>query len=150
MVSTFFYAEPGGGPGGNTDPVFLMSSATFHSGTDDRLYAVVKDTSTGFIYAVVAEEMGFIGAFLVLAMFVVLAVVGVRIAQHAPDRFGMLTAMGIAVWLTLQAVVNIGAVVGVLPITGVTLPFVSFGGTSLLVGMAAVGVLLNIGRQGSA
>ncbi len=113
-------------------------------------WGFLPESHTDFIYAVVAEEMGFLGAFLVLAMFVVLAVVGVRIAQHAPDRFGMLTAMGIAVWLTLQAVVNIGAVVGVLPITGVTLPFVSFGGTSLLVGMAAIGVLLNIGRQGSA
>lgn len=113
-------------------------------------WGFLPESHTDFIYAVVAEEMGLIGALVVLAMFVAIAVVGVRIALHAPDRFGMLTAMGVVMWLTLQAVVNIGAVVGVLPITGVTLPFVSFGGTSLLMGMAAVGLLLNIGRQGRA
>lgn len=113
-------------------------------------WGFLPESHTDFIYAVVAEEMGLIGAVMVLGMFVAIGVVGVRIALRAPDRFGMLTAMGIVVWLLLQAVVNIGAVVGVLPITGVTLPFVSFGGTSLLIGMAAVGLLLNIGRQGRA
>ncbi len=102
---------------------------------------------TDFIYAVIAEEMGFVGASMILALFVVLAIVGVRIAMRAPDRFGSLVAVGIVVWLVLQALVNIGAVVGVMPITGVPLPFVSFGGTSLIVSMAAVGILLNIGRQ---
>ncbi len=102
---------------------------------------------TDFIYAVVAEEMGFVGASMILVLFLVLAVVGVRIALRAPDRFGTLVAVGIVVWLVLQALVNVGAVVGVLPITGVPLPFVSFGGTSLVAGMGAVGILLNIGRQ---
>jgi cell division protein FtsW len=113
-------------------------------------WGFLPESHTDFIFAVVAEEMGFIGAVLVLAMFVTLAVVGVRIAQRAPDRFGTLTAIGIVVWLLLQAIVNVGGVVGAMPITGVTLPFVSFGGTSTVVGMAAVGVLLNIGRQGQA
>jgi cell division protein FtsW len=75
---------------------------------------------------------------------------GIRIALRAPDRFGTLVAIGVVVWLVTQAIVNIGAVVGVLPITGIPLPFVSFGGTSLVVGMAAVGLLLQIGRQGRA
>jgi len=113
-------------------------------------WGFLPESHTDFIFAVVAEEMGFIGAVLVLAMFVTLAGVGVRIAPRAPDRFGTLTAIGIVVWLLLQAIVNVGGVVGAMPITGVTLPFVSFGGTSTVVGMAAVGVLLNIGRQGQA
>ncbi len=113
-------------------------------------WGFLPESHTDFIFAVLAEEMGLVGASLVLGMFLILAAMGVRIALRAPDRFGMLTAMGIVMWLTLQAVVNIGAVVGVMPITGVTLPFVSFGGTSLLVSMAAIGILLNIGRQGAA
>lgn len=113
-------------------------------------WGYLPEAHTDFIYAVVGEEMGFIGSLMVLALFATIAVVGVRIALRAPDRFGMLVAVGIMVWLLLQALVNVGTVVGVLPITGVPLPFVSFGGTSLLVGMAAVGMLLNIGRQGRA
>lgn len=113
-------------------------------------WGYLPEAHTDFIYAVVGEEMGFVGSVMVLALFASLAVVGIRIALRAPDRFGMLVAVGIVVWMLLQAVVNVGAVVGVLPITGVPLPFVSFGGTSLLVGMASMGVLLNIGRQGRA
>lgn len=113
-------------------------------------WGYLPEAHTDFIYAVVGEEMGFIGSLMVLALFATLAAVGVRIALRAPDRFGTLVAIGIVVWLVLQALVNVGTVVGVLPITGVPLPFVSFGGTSLIVGMAAIGLLLNIGRQGSA
>jgi cell division protein FtsW len=75
-------------------------------------------------------------------------VLGVRAALHAPDRFGTLVAAGITAWVVSQALVNIGGVVGLLPITGLTLPFVSFGGTSLVVTMAATGILLNIARAG--
>lgn len=113
-------------------------------------WGYLPEAHTDFIYAVVGEEMGFVGSVLVLGLFAAVAVVGVRIALRAPDRFGTLVALGILVWLVLQAVVNVGTVVGVMPITGVPLPFVSFGGTSLIMGMAAVGILLNIGRQGRA
>jgi cell division protein FtsW len=78
----------------------------------------------------------------------VFAFLGVRTAVHAPDRFGYLVAMGITMWMTGQAIVNIGATIGLLPITGVPLPFVSFGGSALLVNMVAAGILLNIARQG--
>lgn len=113
-------------------------------------WGYLPEAHTDFIYAVVGEEMGFVGSVMVLALFATLAAVGVRIALRAPDRFGTLVAIGIVVWLVLQALVNVGTVVGLLPITGLPLPFVSFGGTSVVVGMAAIGLLLNIGRQGSA
>jgi cell division protein FtsW len=102
---------------------------------------------TDFIFAIVADEMGFIGAVLLIALFIAVGVVGVRIALRAPDRYGMLVATGITSWVLIQAFVNIGAVVGVLPITGVPLPFVSFGGSSLVVMMAAMGIELSIARQ---
>jgi cell division protein FtsW len=102
---------------------------------------------TDFIFAVIAEELGLIGALLVVALFVALGVAGIRTAIRAPDRYGMLLATGITAWILIQAFVNIGAVVGVLPITGVPLPFVSFGGSSLLVTMASVGLLLSVARR---
>lgn len=102
---------------------------------------------TDFIFAIISEELGLIGALVVVGLFVVLGVLGVRTALHARDHFGMLLATGITAWILIQAFINIGAVIGVLPITGVPLPFVSFGGSSLLVTMAAVGVLLNVARH---
>jgi len=102
---------------------------------------------TDFIFAIIAEELGFFGALLVVALFVALAFLGVRTALQAPDPFGRLLAIGITTWLTVQAFVNIGAVIGVLPITGVPLPFISFGGSSLLATMAASGILLNVARR---
>ena len=103
---------------------------------------------TDFIYTVIAEEMGFVGAVTVLALFIGLAAFGIRAALRCDDKFGLLLAAGISMWFLLQAFINIGTVIGVLPVTGIPLPFVSFGGTSLLVGMVAVGILLNIDRQG--
>lgn len=103
---------------------------------------------TDFIFAIIGEELGLIGAVAVVAMFVLLAVFGVRAALLAPDRFGMLIAAGVTSWFLVQAFVNIGAVIGILPITGVPLPFVSFGGSSLVFSMAAAGMLLNVARQG--
>ncbi len=103
---------------------------------------------TDFIYTVIAEEMGFVGAVTVLMLFIGLAVFGIRAALKCDDKFGSLLAVGISMWFLLQAFINVGTVIGVLPVTGIPLPFVSFGGTSLLVGMAAVGIILNIDRQG--
>jgi cell division protein FtsW len=105
---------------------------------------------TDFIFAIIGEELGFIGALTVVGLFVAFGVLGIRVALHAPDRFGMLLASGVTAWILVQAFVNIGAVVGALPITGVPLPFVSFGGSSLLVLMAATGLLLNVARQARA
>ncbi len=105
---------------------------------------------TDFIFAVISEELGLLGGLTVVALFVAFGVLGIRVALRAPDRLGMLLAAGITTWILVQAFVNIGAVVGALPITGVPLPFVSFGGSSLLVLMAASGLLLNIARQARA
>ena len=102
---------------------------------------------TDFVFAIIAEEAGLIGAGLVVALFVALAWLGILTAMRAPDAFGMLLAAGITTWLCVQAFVNIGAVIGILPVTGVPLPFVSFGGSALLATMAATGILLNVARH---
>lgn len=103
---------------------------------------------TDFIFAIIAEELGLLGAATVLVIFTVIGVAGIIASLRAPDRFGMLLALGITTWIVAQAVLNLGAVMSLLPVMGVTLPFLSFGGSSLVVTMAAVGVLLNVARQG--
>jgi cell division protein FtsW len=102
---------------------------------------------TDFIYAIVGEELGLVGALVVVALFLAIAVLGVRTAMLAPDRFGMLLAAGITAWFVVQAFVNIGAVIGILPITGVPLPFLSYGGSSLLFSMVGAGILLSVARE---
>jgi len=102
---------------------------------------------TDFIFAIIGEEFGLVGALFVVSLFVGLCILGSRAALLAPDRFGMLLAAGISVWFGVQAFVNIGAVIGILPITGVPLPFVSYGGSSLLFSMVGAGLLLNVARQ---
>jgi cell division protein FtsW len=107
----------------------------------------LPNAHTDFIFAIIGEELGLLGALLVLLLYVVIAVVGMRIAAHAPDSFGRLLATGLVVGILLQAAINMGSVVGLLPVTGVTLPFVSFGGTSLVVTMISAGLLLSIARH---
>ena len=102
---------------------------------------------TDFIFAIVAEELGFIMAMAVILAYLVLGTVGLSTAFRAPDRFGQLLAAGITSWILIQAFVNIGAVLGVLPITGVPLPFVSYGGSSMVLTLTAFGILLNVARQ---
>lgn len=99
------------------------------------------------IFAVTAEELGFFFALIFIALWVVLINRGLSIARRAPDQFGRLVAIGITFWLGFQAFLNIGALSGVLPLTGVPLPFMSYGGSALIVSLAAIGVLLNISRQ---
>jgi cell division protein FtsW len=100
-----------------------------------------------FIFAIIGEEFGFIGAGLVIALFILLAYAGIRTALRAPDTFGALLAAGITAWLCFQAFINIGVVVALIPVTGITLPFISAGGSSLLVSFAAAGILLSISRE---
>ncbi len=107
-------------------------------------WGILPNAHTDFIFSVVGEELGLVGAVVVLALFFWLAWFGFRAATRAPDRFGSLLAVGITVWVTSQAVINVGAVIGVLPVTGIPLPFISYGGSSLVITMAAVGILVNI------
>jgi cell division protein FtsW len=108
----------------------------------------LPNAHTDFIFAVIGEELGFVGCLVVVGLFVALAILGVRAAINAPDRFGTLLAAGITAWIVVQALVNIGAVIGLLPVTGVPLPFVSFGGSSMVITMGAAGMLANVARQG--
>jgi cell division protein FtsW len=110
-------------------------------------WGFLPEAHTDFIFAIIGEELGLVGALVVVLLFVTLCVLGCRAALLAPDRFGMLIAAGVTVWFGAQAFVNIGAVIGILPITGVPLPFVSYGGSSLLFSMVAAGLLLNVARQ---
>ncbi len=100
-----------------------------------------------FIFAIIGEEFGMIGAVAVIGLFCVLAYAGIRTAMRAPDTFGALLAVGITAWLCIQAFINIGVVVALLPVTGITLPFISAGGSSLIISFAAVGILLAISRE---
>ena len=102
---------------------------------------------TDFIFAVIGEEFGLLGAFAVVGLFLGLVCTGAWIAVRARDRFSMLVATGITAWMGIQAFMNIGAVIGVMPITGVPLPFISYGGSALIVNLAVAGLLLNIARH---
>lgn len=112
-------------------------------------YGHLPEDTTDFIFAVISEEMGFIGAIWVLLLFILFVLFGLRIILRCEDRFGKLLSAGIVFAISIQAAVNIGVVTVVLPTKGIPLPFVSAGGTSLLLTAAATGLLLNIARQSS-
>ena len=116
-------------------------------GASRAKWGFLPNAHTDFIFAIVGEELGMFGTVGVVGLFIAFAVLGVRTALRAPDRFGALVAAGVTAWVCGQAVVNMGAVTGLLPVTGVPLPFVSFGGSSLVVTMLATGILLNVARQ---
>lgn len=118
-------------------------------GTSKAKWLFLPNAHTDFILAIIGEELGLLGCLLVLSLILAFLALGVRAALHAPDRFGMLLATGVTGWVVGQSVVNIAGVIGLLPVTGVPLPFISFGGSSLLATMVATGALLNVARQGS-
>lgn len=102
---------------------------------------------TDFIFAVIGEELGLLGTIFVTVVFGFIGIIGFCIALRAPDRFGMLIAVGITSWISVQALINISTVVTVFPVVGMTLPLLSFGGSSLVTTMAAMGLMLNVARQ---
>ena len=113
-------------------------------GQSRQKYFYLPEEHTDFIFAVLGEELGLIGGLVVLALFGLVIWRGFRIAANAPDLFGTLLATGVTTMLAIQAVVNIGVVTAVLPITGIPLPLISFGGSSLVFTMAGLGMLANI------
>ena len=109
----------------------------------------LPEPASDSIAAVVGEELGFVGLLSVIILFTVFAARGFRIARNAPDEFGRLLAGGITSWIIIQALINLAAVCGLIPLTGVTLPFISLGGSSLAITLAAMGILLNISKHSS-
>lgn len=99
------------------------------------------------IFAIIGEELGLIGAAFLVSLFVYLAIRGMRIVKNAPDRFSQLVAAGIVSWIVFQAFINVAAITGLIPLTGIPLPFISYGGTSIIFLMAAAGILLNISKH---
>ncbi len=111
-------------------------------------WGFLPNAHTDFIFAIISEESGLAGALFVMGLFVVLAFFGVRAARRATDRYARLLAIGITTWLVGQAVLNVATVIGLLPVTGVPLPFVSYGGSALMVSMAGAGILAGIAAAG--
>lgn len=145
------WADPSG-TGYHTVQVLLAlgSGGLFGRGLGNSIQKdVLPAPHTDSILAVIGEEWGLIGTVLVLLLYIVIAYRGLRIAMNAPDDFGRLLAAGITSWITLQALMNFAVITSSVPFTGVPLPFISYGGTSLIITMAGMGILLNISRHGS-
>jgi len=116
-------------------------------GQSRQKFAWLPQAHTDAIFAIIGEELGLIGTIGVLTLFGIFAVRGLRIAVRAPDSFSALVAVGLTAWIVFQALINIAVVTSLIPFTGLTLPFLSYGGTSLMVSLFAVGMLLNISRH---
>ena len=116
-------------------------------GASRQKYLYLPAPSTDFIFAIIGEEWGLIGTLTVLALFVMVAYQGYRIAITAPDTFSGLLAAGITTWLVAQACINMMVVTALLPVTGIPLPFISYGGSALIINLVAVGILLSISRE---
>lgn len=125
------------GPGG------LLGFGLGHS---RQKFQYLPEPQTDFIFAILSEELGFIGAIAVLALFCLLLWRGIRIALSAPDLFGSLLAVGVIGMVAIQVMINIAVVTGLMPVTGITLPFLSYGGSSLTLTLVSIGILLNISR----
>jgi cell division protein FtsW len=108
----------------------------------------LPEIHTDFIFAVIGEELGLVGVSVIIALFLVLVIRGFQSCFRAPDRFGTFLALGITVLIAIQTLLNMGVVMGLLPTKGSTLPFISYGGTSLMMNLMAVGILLNVHSQG--
>lgn len=116
-------------------------------GASKQKYNFLPEAASDSIFAIICEELGFIRALLVILVYVIIAIRGYSIAKKVPDDFGRLLAIGITTWFTFQALVNLSAMLGLLPLTGVPLPFVSYGGSSLVISLVGVGILLNISKH---
>ncbi len=116
-------------------------------GHSRQKFAYLPEAAGDSIFAIAAEELGFFFSVLLLCLFIYFIIRGIKISSSAPDTFGKLLAVGIVTWIGWQAIMNIGAMVGILPLTGVPLPMVSYGGTALMTVLAAIGILINISKH---
>ena len=135
-----------------TQGLIALASGGFKGlglGASKAKYGYLPAAHTDFIFAIIGEEAGVIGAVAVLILLGAVVWCGLTIARSAPDAYGFFAAIGISAWIGSQALINVGAVIGVFPITGVPLPLVSYGGSSMVVVMAAIGILVNIASAGS-
>jgi cell division protein FtsW len=133
----------------NQSLIALGSGGVFGKGLGRGIckYGYLPEDTTDFIFAIIGEELGFVGTAVVVGLFIVFVWLGILVVVRCRDRFGQLLAGGIVLTIGIQAAVNIGVVTVVLPTKGIPLPFVSAGGTSMLLSAAAVGILLNIAKQ---
>ncbi len=116
----------------------------YHGG---QKYNFLPEPMGDSIFAIVSEEVGFIGGLILIILFLLLALKGLKIARKVSNDFGKLLAIGITCWLVIQAFINITAITGLIPLTGITLPFVSYGGSALIMAMAGAGILVNISKH---
>ena len=123
----------------------LFGQGLFHGQSVSGSY--VPAQSTDFIFTVAGQELGFVGALVIVALLGVVVVRALRIATRADDQFGMLVASGVAIWFLFQSFVNVGMTVGIMPITGLPLPFISYGGSAIFADMIAIGLLLSVHRK---
>lgn len=114
-----------------------------------QAYGYLPEAANDSIFAIIAEKFGFVGVSLILAVYIMLFVRLNKIAERAPDNFSKLIIIGIIAWLSVQSIINVGAMLGLLPLKGITLPFISYGGTSLLFVMGALGLVFQISRYSS-
>ena len=130
--------------------IALGSGGLFGVGAGNSLqkFAYLPENVTDSIFAIIAEEFGFFGSFALILLFIVIMWRGFVIASRAKDNFGRLLAAGIICFLGIQAVMNLSAMTVLIPLTGVPLPFISYGGSALIIDMGAIGILLNISKQG--
>jgi cell division protein FtsW len=115
-------------------------------GMSIQVYGYLPEAANDSIFAIIAEEFGLIGSLAIIGLFVALCLRGLHVASKAPDAFARYVAAGVSLWFLAQAFINMGAMMAVLPLTGIPLPFISYGGTSLVVSLAAAGLLVNISK----
>lgn len=115
-------------------------------GHSRQKFEYIPEVATDSIFAIVGEELGFLGALFIFGLSVLLIIRGLRISQNCPDNFGRILALGLTCWLGIQTIVNLSSMTALLPLTGVPLPFISYGGSAIVANLIAVGILLNISK----
>lgn len=144
------WADPGGDGWQIIQSLLAIGSGSLAGvglGASRQKFSYLPEPWTDFIYAIICEELGFIGGAAVIILFLILIWRGFRIAMSAPDLFGQYLALGLTTMIAVQVCINLGVVLGTLPVTGIALPLISYGGTSLLVTLVCIGILLNISKH---